>query len=192
MDQFENIYEASAVGRLESLVNQQLQSKSYDFQVNKSLLKSYQVNAEVCKPDVICNVLILALMRLPSSNFMSLVFLVPPKLLNDNKISLVFVCAELLERGKYTEFWEEYINAQNVFKAAVGFVDAIRKIILSNLRSTFVAVPKSLFAQQLGLNDTDVEPFCQNKFVDKVSLICLIFTKALYLYANFCRLSERM
>jgi translation initiation factor 3 subunit K len=163
-------FDQNTIGKLELYLAQQLQSKTYDFQANKALLQYYQVNPNAIKLDVVCNLLILSLMRLPSNDLLSLVYMLPPKCVGNSRIQVIQDCATCLEKGRYTDFWEEYISApENLFTPANGFVDFIRRYILGNLRDTYTAMPSSLFAQQLGLNESNVEAFCNgNKFIEKV------------------------
>lgn len=165
------LYDVNTAAKLEAYVNHQLTSRTYDFNANKALLKNYQVNTSIMKLDVICNVLVLSLMRLPSADFITLNYLLPAKFVNHANIQAIQACASLLERGHFLGFWEHFVQeSTNVFQSATGFVDFIRMFILGNLRDTYTAIPKKLFAQQLGLNETSIEPFCEgNKFIEKVS-----------------------
>jgi hypothetical protein len=165
-----SLYDPNTVTKLESYLTQQLQTKSYDFHANKSLLQYYQVYPNAVKLETVCNLLILSLMRLPSNDFLSMVYMLPPKCMGHSKIQVIQDCAANLEKGRYTDFWEEYISApENLFGSANGFVDFIRRYILGNLRDTYKAMPSALFAQQLGLNESSVEAFCNgNKFIEKV------------------------
>ncbi len=178
-----SLFEVSTAAKLEAYVAQQLTTKTYDFYANKSLLKYYQVFPNTFKLDVVCNVLILSLMRLPNSDFVSLLYLLPlsVKSGDQTKIKAIQECASFLEKGRYTDFWEEYISApEALFSAVNGFVDFIRIYILGNLRETYSSMPNTLFAQQLGLNESSVEPFCNgNKFIDKVGISHDVFTSSL-------------
>jgi hypothetical protein len=109
-------------------------------------------------------------MRLPNTDFLALSYLIPTKLLANSNIVLIQKCADLLERGKFNQFWEEYVSGpQSLFVQAENFVHAIRLFILSNLRDTFKNISKALFMQQLGLNDSSIIAYCEsNKLVEKV------------------------
>ncbi len=171
------IYDVNTALKLESYVNHQLTSRTYDFNANKALLKNYQVNTSIMKLDVVCNILVLSLMRLPSADFITLNYLLPAKFVNHAHIQAIQECAGLLERGHFLGFWEHFVSesANSLFAPAVGFVDFIRMFILGNLRDTYTAIPKKLFAQQLGLNETSIEPFCEgNKFIEKVFRIYVL------------------
>lgn len=169
-------YEASTGAKLEVHVQNQLSQQLYDFSANKALLKNYQVNSSIMKVDFVCQVLVLSLMRLPSTDFLALSYLIPSSLTSNSNVMLIQKCADLLERGKFHQFWEEYVTApQTLFSQANGFVDFIRLFILSNLRDTFKTIPKNMFQQQLGLNDSTIVAFCDsNKLVEKVVLMTII------------------
>lgn len=165
-------FELATATKLEAYANQQLSQRSYDFTANKALMKNYQVNHEQAKLEVVCNLLILSLMRLPSTDFIAISYMIPAKCVNHANIVAIQDCANLLERGHFLEFWGQFVNApEGLFTAAVGFVDFIRMFILGTLRNTYTAIPKKLFAEQLGLNETSIEAFCEgNKFIEKVSI----------------------
>lgn len=164
------IYEKSTAVTLEAHVANQIKQTTYDFAANKALLKNYQVNDDIMNVEVVSNILILSLMRLPTTDYLSLSYLIPPRALANTNIKSIQKCADLLERGKFFEFWEEYVNApESLYTPVAGFVDAIRFFILSNIRDTYKSIPKSVLQQQLGLNDSGLIAYCDsNKFVEKV------------------------
>lgn len=133
-------------------------------------MKYYQLNYEPRKLEFVCNSLILALMKLPATDFLALSYLIPTSIVNDAKISLIRKCANLLERGKYLEFWEEFVSAPDtLFSPAAGFVEAIRHFILSSLSETFKSINRATFQEQLGVNEKSIVEFCSdNKFIEKI------------------------
>lgn len=163
-------YDVSNIIKLEAAVVHQLNNKMYDFNVNKMLLKSYQVNVSSIKPELISSVLILSLMRLNTPDFLSMSYLIPTYLMTNNNIITIRSCADLLERGKFREFWELFVLNTALFSEAQGFVDYVRVYIISNLRDTFKNIHTSLFQQYLGLDDNSVILFCNtNKSIEKIS-----------------------
>ncbi|RYH02922.1 hypothetical protein EON65_47560 [archaeon] len=170
MEHDPNLYEAATTVKLEQAVAQQLQSRSYDLQSNKALFKNYLVNASHVKVDVVCNVLVLGLMRLPNKDFTVLLNLLPVKCIGDASVTAIRESAALLEKGKYAEFWEEYVNHESLFNSASGFANSIRLFILGNLRDSYKAMPKALFAQCVGVEEESMSVFCQgNKFIEKLT-----------------------
>ena len=169
-------YDVPTGAKLEAHVTSQLSQKTYDFAANKALLKNYQINSVNLKIEFVSNVLILSLMRLPSTDFLALTYLIPTSVVQHESIVRIKKCADALERGKFHQFWEEYVGSQALFSQANGFVDFIRVFILSNLRDTFKTLPKNLFQQQLGLNDSSVVSFCEsNKLVEKIAGEDIVF-----------------
>ena len=164
-------YEPSTLAALESFVVYQLQSKEYDFEANKALLRSYQVNAEHVKLNMVSNVMVLALMRLPSTDFLALSYIIPGKVPLQPSMKQVQKFADLLERAEFAKFWEEYAAADKALtEAAVGFVDAIRAYIVSTTAQTFRNISKDQLQQFLGFSSAaEVDAFCKtNAAVENV------------------------
>ena len=119
-------YELSTLSALENYVSYQLKGREYDFEANKALLRSYQVNAEQVKLDIVVSTMVLSLMRLPSTDFLALSFIIPGKLPLQLKLKQVQKFADLLERAEFVKFWEEYNNSdKSITDVADGFVDFI-------------------------------------------------------------------
>lgn len=171
-------YEPSSAVELESLVTQLLRTNTYDFSIVKALFRNYQVNAELAKVESVCHGLILALMQLPKTDFLALTYLIPVKLNDHPDILLLQNCADLLQKGKFGDFWELYVSVPDFFfSAAAGFVDAIRVFILVNMRDTFRSVAKEYFQTSLGLDADSIITYCElNEFVEKISGDVVIFT----------------
>lgn len=169
-------FEASTAEKLEAYVTSQLAKKAYDYIANKALMKNYQVNSSIMKADFVCKILILSMMRLPQTDFLSLTYMIPTQLVADPTVILIQKCSDLLERGMYREFWEKFVPARESFAEALGFVDAVRLFIVSNLRDTFRNMPQTLFQEQLGLDEASVAPFCDsNKFIEKIDAGNIVF-----------------
>ena len=162
-------YDVSTGTGLEAYVTSQLSSKTYDYAANKALLKNYQVNPSSAKVDFVCKVLILSAMRIPSSDFLSLTYMIPTQMVSNENIVTIQKCVDALEKGKFRDFWQLYVPTQALFADAVGFVEMVRLFIVSNLRDTFKNMPQGIFTQQLGLDNVSVVSFCDsNKFIEKV------------------------
>ena len=165
-------YELATLAALESYVIQQLKTKEYDFEANKALLRSYQVNAEQVKLDTVVAVMILAVMRLPSTDFLALSYIIPGKLPMQPKLKQIQKFADLLERAEFVKFWEEYTASdKSLTDPAAGFVDAIRTFIVSTTAQTFRNISKDQLRQFLGFATVaDVDTFCKTcASIDQVS-----------------------
>eukprot|EP01038_Epipyxis_sp_PR26KG_P004212 gene4212-5986_t len=169
-------YEKSIIPVLESYVGYQLHNQTYDFAANKALLKNYQAHYDLINERMVSNILILSMMRLPSSDLLSLMYLIPTKAITDTKIATIQKSYDFLQRGQFREFWVKFMESQELFTEATGFVDSIRLFILGNLRDTFKTIPNELFQQQLGLDAQNLIAFCDsNKYVENVTADKIIF-----------------
>jgi hypothetical protein len=156
-------YETSTLLALEKYVVTQLATREYDFEANKALLRSYQVNAEQVKLDTVVNIMVLSLMRLPNTDFLALSYIIPGKLSLQPKLKQVKKLADLLERAEFIKFWEEYkVGDQTVTAAADGFLDSVRAFIMSSTRDTFRNISKEHLQQFLGLSSSETEDFCKS------------------------------
>ena len=156
-------YEVSTLSALEKFVTIQLNEREYDFEANKALLRSYQINAEQVKLDVIVNVMVLSLMRLPSTDYLALSYIIPGKVPLNPKLKQVQKFADLLERAEFSKFWEEHSAAdQTITASAKGFADFIRSYIMGNTRDTFRNISTELLQQFLGLNAAETDAFCKS------------------------------
>jgi hypothetical protein len=165
-------FELSTVSALENYVTYELREKVYDFEINKALLRCYQVNAEWIKLDFVVNIMVLSLMRLPSTDFLSLSYFLHGKLAQEPKLKQLQTFYDLLERAEFAKFWVEFkASDASVTSAAVGFADAIRAFILGATRDTFRNISKELLSQFLGLSTAELQAFLQsNPLVEQVSL----------------------
>ena len=167
-------YELTTLVALEKYVTMQLSEREYDFEANKALLRSYQINAEHVKLDVVVNIMVLSLMRLPSTDFLALSYIIPGKVPLHPKLKQVQKFADLLERAEFSKFWEEYAASpdQSITSAASGFADFIRTFIMGNTRDTFRNISKELLQQFLGLSASETEAYCKsNPLVEQVTKI---------------------
>ena len=174
-------YELSTLTALEGFVTVQLQSKAYDFEANKALLRSYQVNAEQVKLNMVVHVMVLALMRLPSTDFLALSYIIPGKVPLQASLKQVQKFADLLERAEFAKFWEEYAAADKTLtEAAVGFVDAIRAYIVGTTAQTFRNIGKEQLKQFLGFSSAaEVDTFCKgNAAVEHVGSDLVAFARS--------------
>ncbi len=164
-------FDVTTITALENYVSlQKSRAQSYDFNANKALLKAYQCNSrDIVNAQVVADVLVMGLMRLPDKDFFELSYLIPTKLLPQNKgadksdealgnvakASVVTKCADMLERARYAEFWAEL--ASNEAAAAAfslpGCSDAIRAFILNNTASAFRNIKRALLLSLLGFSD---------------------------------------
>lgn len=154
-------FEATTAAALEKHVASQLSSGTYDFFANKALMKNYQSTSASTssKLDVLTDILTLSLMRLPSTDYLALSYLLPGKITDCPKLTLIQKYAEFIEKAQYKQFWEEYATSKESFSSAKGFESALRACILTNLSLTFRSVETATLAPMLGLQGDELKTF---------------------------------
>lgn len=141
---------------------------------------NYQANTDSLKPEVVAQILILALTRLPSTDLLTLSYLVPKKYNTVPSIKAVQTLSDLLERGQYAEFWTKYATNYEAVLSAImphNFLECIRSFIVLSLADTFRTISKELFSKFLGMQESDVPAFCSTHptIIDKVTDDSVIF-----------------
>lgn len=132
----------------------------YDKEINKYLLKMYQCFPEKLNLDIVANVLVMAIMRLPGKDLLAFQLLIPLSYENNAKVKAVTDCIKTLECGEFEKFWMDK-NAQGDVFQANGFDDAVRSFIFGNVCDTFRTIKVSAFMTMLNLESTvDYESFC--------------------------------
>jgi hypothetical protein len=180
-------YEASAA-MLEAGVDDQIANNSYDFIGNKALLKMYQVSPDLANLSAVVKVLVLALMHLPSSDFLALTYLLG-KLESSPKIQQVIKLAESLDTANYSNFWAELNNESAADVAAIkGIHESIRKMIVSNLQSSHRSMGVKELTLSLGL-DANASAALASTYpqIEKVIFISMSSYMSTFKYFNRLR-----
>jgi hypothetical protein len=148
------------VDSLENNVKLQLNgSSSYNFITNKELLKSYYLGSPI-KGNFVQNILALALLEDTHKDFLSLKYLVPINMMQNNDVISIIKCFELLENCLYSEFWSHYSACEQIFSSISSFSAKMQKSILQNLSTTFKSIAIGTFQQFLNLNSSNIASFC--------------------------------
>eukprot|EP01120_Amphizonella_sp_Union-15-10_P003775 TRINITY_DN141_c0_g1_i1.p1 TRINITY_DN141_c0_g1~~TRINITY_DN141_c0_g1_i1.p1 ORF type:complete len:215 (+),score=31.75 TRINITY_DN141_c0_g1_i1:100-744(+) len=162
-----NRYNIEFIPQLEDYVNQQLQTRTYHFLANQTLLNLYQRQPEKIKLEIVTAILIKALMNLHNNNdFMLSLYLLPEKLHGEEIIERLIELANLLETGLFQEFWRRLSTWNSLlqkFNETPGFVDAIRGFILGILTRTYLTISKQFLSEVLNLSGTELEAFVADK-----------------------------
>jgi translation initiation factor 3 subunit K len=149
-------YNPEILPELEKHLQEQLGTKTYNFEANLAILKLYQFYPHKENKDVIAKILIKALMNLPNTDFLLCSYLVPERLQKDEKLSKLFSIANLLESAKFIEFWAEANSAREVLSVAPEFDAAIRKFITGLLSTTYQTITTSELGALLSLDDAQL------------------------------------
>lgn len=150
---------ASLANGLEAYVGEQTANNSYDFLGNKTLLKLYLTSPDLLSIDIITQIFVLSLMRLPNTDYLALTYLVPAKFVSSQpKLKTISTLATLLETGKYVEFWNQYRANEDIVSNKY-FPDAIRGFLLNTIRLTFHDISTELLSASLGLEVSQLGSF---------------------------------
>ena len=100
----------------------------YSLEVNKALLKNYQANNDIINVDAVTNILALSLMRLPSSDYLAISYLVPrsAKITGSAAVRSLTKLADHLERAQFVEAWAEIAASGAAFGSVKGFEAAVK------------------------------------------------------------------
>ena len=134
----QNIYDCDELGPLETYINSQVsQSVDYDFDTNLYVLKMYSLYPSKAVVDIVCKILIKSLMNLPSSDFTSLVYLIPITVDNDQSIRDILDVGKCLEDCNFDKFWQLYKHKKETFQDYTNFEFEIRKCLLIFITSFY-------------------------------------------------------
>ena len=102
-----NLYDPRIVPTLEDYVLQQVRTSTYDFPPNRHLLSLYLSNPDVIRHDVLKHLLLLSLTSYPSSHFLSLSYLIPTPLQQQDPYKLLFRLHSHLSQGHFIRYWAD-------------------------------------------------------------------------------------
>mmetsp|Transcript_2583 Transcript_2583/g.4703 ORF Transcript_2583/g.4703 Transcript_2583/m.4703 type:complete len:223 (+) Transcript_2583:37-705(+) len=147
---------------LEAYVNEQASNNTYDFTANKALLKLYQCYPDLLSTEVATKVLCLSMMRLPSTDYLVLSYLVSGQALaTEPSLVTLHNASDLLETGKFNAFWSLRGDNNAIFDAT-NFDHAIREYIVKNVSSTFKNIEVDVLCGMLGMRSGDLSSFQAN------------------------------
>jgi hypothetical protein len=144
---------------LEAYVSEQATANKYDFTANKALLKLYQCYPDLLSTEVVTKVLCLSMMRLPSTDYLVLSYLVSGQALtSDPSLVTLHTASDLLETGKFNAFWA-LRGANRAIFDATNFDQSIREYVIKNVSSTFKDMKSDLLCGMLGLSPAHLSGF---------------------------------
>nr|CAG8469244.1 7629_t:CDS:2 [Entrophospora candida] len=157
-------YNPDNVSILEEYLITQMQTGEYDLMANLAILKLYQFNLHLVNEQVIVNILVKALTAIPNPDFNLCLYLLQESSLSDENISKLYDAQKLIEEGKYQEFWKMYETDESfkeLTSEAVGFEDAIRKVIMKIISMAYQNISADLLREYLnyGSSPNDDESF---------------------------------
>jgi translation initiation factor 3 subunit K len=143
-------YNPENVGKLERYLEFQVESGSYHFEANLTLIKLYQFNAGQFNVRMVAMALLKALMQLPENEFTFLKYLIPVNKYEDDTLKPVFDMHRLLENCSFKEFWAYAKENSEVFAHVKGFEVAIRNYICGLLTLSYQNISSTQLLEVLG------------------------------------------
>ena len=122
-----NRYNPQNIPKLEEFVNQQCQTESYNLNANLALLKLYQFNPQTINVEVICKVLLKALIRFPDSDLVLCLALLNEQVVEDESVKKILALSDAMETANITKIWPSLEACSALTSSIKGFTDAIRK-----------------------------------------------------------------
>ena len=116
-----NLYDPRIVPTLEDYVLHQVRSSTYDFPSNRHLLALYLSSPDLIKHDILKHLLLLSLSSFPSPHFLSLSYLLPLPLQQQEPYRHIFRLHSLLDQGHFKRFWAERDRAGEGGSGAMGW-----------------------------------------------------------------------
>jgi len=133
-------YNPDILPQLEAYVKAQAANNTYDIDCNLAVLKLYQFHPDSTDVEVISKVLLLALMRLPSTDYISCMYLVPERVEEMELITSITTLGSLLETCSFRQFWTTLApQREELIKGVPGFEQAVRDFVCATMRITCAA-----------------------------------------------------
>jgi len=149
-----NRYNPENAPHLEAYVQDQCEKQFYDLEANLATLKLYQFVPKEYKMDVVCAILVKALMRLPHSDFSLCKCLLEFRRCDDFPINEILKWHELLEKCEIREFWKRLAEPDNeaiLARLNIGdFDSAMRRFVCYVVSNTFQRVKTTMLRDWLG------------------------------------------
>eukprot|EP00177_Eucheuma_denticulatum_P003690 GFKZ01006688.1.p1 GENE.GFKZ01006688.1~~GFKZ01006688.1.p1 ORF type:complete len:217 (-),score=25.97 GFKZ01006688.1:1170-1820(-) len=156
-------YDPSILPRLEEFVNYQVTQGFSDADVNLAVLKLYQFYPEQYNAVTVSKILIKALMTLPSTDFLCSLYLIPERRQVDEPIPVISRLANLLETGRFTDFWTASGACADLLTSVPGSLDAVREYMISVVTRTYKTIDVTTLGEILNLDDSAVLQMVQER-----------------------------
>ena len=135
-------YNPDILPQLEAYIKAQAAKNTYDIDCNLAVLKLYQFHPDLTNVEIISKVLLLALMRLPSTDYISCMYLVPERVQEMELIAPITTLGSLLETCSFRQFWKTLAPQRDeLIKDVPGFEQAVRDFVCATMRITCAASP---------------------------------------------------
>jgi len=147
-------YDVAHLEKLESHVSEQITNNTCNTDCNMAILKLYLMYPSCCKVEVLRNILIKALMRLPDSEFNQCLLQIPRRVMQVPQLQALANLEEVLQCCHFKQCWtmlrvqEHLVGVSSI----PGFTDALRRYMTEILALSCLAIPATDLASLLNLN----------------------------------------
>merc|ERR1712127_1173698 len=151
--------------KLEAYVEEQVSKGTYDLEANLALLRFYQYNPATAKIPIVCKILMKALMKLPETDFMLCLYLLPVAVQKDAQIETLKSLWDKLETCQFKDFWAEAggDKAKALLTSIPKFDDAMRSFIIGVVGMTYQLIEKEHLELMLNLKGAALDAMCTEK-----------------------------
>lgn len=137
-------YDPEILTDLERYVEAQCLEGAYDGDANLACLKLYQFYPEKTNVSIVVKILLKALAALPSSDFVSCLYLLSEKIHRETAVSTVISWADALETGNFIDFWNSLQSNKDIIKDMPGIEDSFREFMLAVISRTYLRIHLSV------------------------------------------------
>mmetsp|Transcript_1714 Transcript_1714/g.2243 ORF Transcript_1714/g.2243 Transcript_1714/m.2243 type:complete len:222 (-) Transcript_1714:223-888(-) len=156
----EHVYDECLIDKLEPYVTEQVNASTYDFIANKALLKLYSFFPQRRNEQITAQILIKAIMNLPSTDMTLCLYLVPEDVRESESIRQLVKYWELLEAAKFVEFWEAAnLGGNTLLDSVPGFDTAIRSYMVGVLAISYQRIESDVFMELLALDKAHLDAY---------------------------------
>lgn len=152
-----NRYDPAILPRLEEFVTMQVTENFYDADTNFAILKIYQFHPSKYNAQIVSKILIKALMSIPTSDFLTCLYLIPESRQINEPIPVITQLARLLETGQFKNFWAASGACRGLLEGVPGCLDSFREFMLDVVGRTYRSLEIATLQDILDIAQEDAE-----------------------------------
>jgi len=153
-------YNPEIIPQLEAYVAAQCKGNTYDLDANLALLKLYQFHPDTTNVEVVSKILLKALMKLPSTDYITCSYLIPERVQEMELIASINALASLLETCSFRQVWGALAPLRKESLAGLpGFDAAVRDFVCVSMSITYQAIPLAHLRESLALEGSELTAF---------------------------------
>jgi len=153
-------YNPEILPQLEAYVATQCEGSTYDLDANLAVLKLYQFHPDSTNVAVVSKILLKALMKLPSTDYLTCSYLIPERVQEMELIASINSVASLLETCSFRQVWAALAPLRKDSLVGLpGFDAAVREFVCASMSITYQATPLSHLRESLAMEGAELTAF---------------------------------